>query len=151
MKTVEDLEKEVWDQIEVFTKERNSKKIAHLNTLAARLAKIKEELAKIEDLISSDPEGFTENNNDYSGLDLPPEGTECRFSYRHKMYEGIIMNAALNVSGYGTFKSFSGASVKITDTSRNGWRDWEIRLPGETKWILADVWRRRRKSNPIDL
>lgn len=149
MKNVEDLEIEIWEKIESATKERNSRKIAHLNSLATRVSKIREELEKIEDLIISDLESVPEKNNQPTGLDLPPEGTECRFSYRNKMYEGIIKNAVLCVSGYGTFKSFSGASVKITDTSRNGWRDWEIRLPGETRWILADVWRRRRKSNSI--
>ncbi len=147
MKTVEDLEKEIWEQIESATKERNSTKIAHLNSMATRVATIKGDLEKIEGMIYSDLENIPGQMNDYTGLDLPPEGTECRFSYRNKTYEGNIKNDVLNISGYGNFKSFSGASVKITNTSRNGWRDWEIRLPGDTKWILADVWRRRRKSN----
>ncbi|MDQ1316577.1 MAG: hypothetical protein QG588_224, partial [Candidatus Poribacteria bacterium] len=75
---------------------------------------------------------------------LPPDKTMCRFSYNNVLYNATIMNRQLQVEKVGTFSSFSGASVEITNTSRNGWLDWEIRLPGDSKWQLSDTW---RKSN----
>lgn len=77
---------------------------------------------------------------------FPPNGTICRFSYKDTSYEGEIKNGEFLVRGLGTHNSFSSASVAITKTSRNGWRDWEVRLPGSTHWLLADSWRKAQKS-----
>jgi len=71
----------------------------------------------------------------------PPNNTECRFEYKGDEYNGVIRNGKLFVNGYGEFTSFSSASKEITQTSRNGWRDWELSLPGRNDWILADEWR----------
>ncbi len=75
---------------------------------------------------------------------LPPNGTICRFSYKNKIFRGKVQNAELVVGELGRFSSFSAASVAATNTSRNGWRDWEIQLPGISTWQLADAWRKQR-------
>ena len=75
---------------------------------------------------------------------LPPEGTLCRFSYKGNEYSGQIRKGQFQVQDYSPFSSFSAASVAISNTSRNGWRDWEIKIPGSNQWILADSWRKRR-------
>lgn len=66
----------------------------------------------------------------------PPESTECRF--RH--YRGRIEKGKL-VVGDQVFNSFSRASCDLTGTSRNGWNDWEIKLPNQSHWILSGDWR----------
>lgn len=77
---------------------------------------------------------YGENGN------LPRDGTVCRFQYDGKIYHGLVKNRMLEVEGVaGTFTSFSGASVAVTETSRNGWRDWE--LQGRDGWAQADAWR----------
>lgn len=73
----------------------------------------------------------------------PPEGTECQFKYRGNTYYGEIKKKKLVVDGHGTYGSFSSASGEVTGTSRNGWRDWEIKLPEHENWIIADDWRRQ--------
>lgn len=76
-----------------------------------------------------------------SDIKMPPDGTKCRFRYAGETYNGSISNQRFHVDGFGVFGSLSQASVKITDTSRNGWRDWEIQLPNTSEWILAQTWR----------
>lgn len=76
-----------------------------------------------------------------SDIKMPPDGTKCRFRYSGETYNGVVNNQRFHVDGFGVFSSLSQASVKITDTSRNGWRDWEIQLPNTTEWMLAQTWR----------
>jgi len=73
---------------------------------------------------------------------FPPEGTLCRFTYKGNDYNGQIKNGRFMVNGHGYFSSFSAASVEISNTSRNGWRDWELKIPGSNQWLLADMWRK---------
>ena len=71
---------------------------------------------------------------------LPREGTICRFSYGGNTYRGVVKVRKLEVEGIdGAFSSFSGASLAVTQTSRNGWNDWE--LQSKDGWVLADLWR----------
>lgn len=77
-----------------------------------------------------------------SKSNFPPNETLCRFSYKNQTYKGKIKDRQLLTDGYGVFSSFSSASIKITQTSRNGWRDWELMVPGSNRWILADIWRK---------
>ncbi|MCK4816975.1 restriction endonuclease subunit R [bacterium] len=77
---------------------------------------------------------------------FPPEGTLCRFTYKGNDYNGQIKNGQFMVNDYGTFLSFSAASVEISNTSRNGWRDWELKVPGSNQWLLADIWRKRKSQ-----
>ena len=78
---------------------------------------------------------------------MPPEGTECRLDMVRagKTYYGVISGGLLKVDGYDPFRSFSAAASKITNTSRNGWTDWKIKLPNSTEWIIADKWRKSRR------
>jgi hypothetical protein len=75
--------------------------------------------------------------------ELPPNGTKSRFKHRGQTYYGRIENNQLVVDNYGSFPSLSRASSRITDTSRNGWRDWEIQLPSSDEWVLAQTWREK--------
>ncbi|MDI6642189.1 MAG: type I restriction endonuclease [Elusimicrobiota bacterium] len=77
---------------------------------------------------------------------FPPEGTLCRFTYKGNDYNGQIKNGQFMVNGHGYFSSFSAASVEISNTSRNGWRDWELKVPGSNQWLLADIWRKRKSQ-----
>ncbi|MBI5474866.1 MAG: type I restriction enzyme HsdR N-terminal domain-containing protein [Ignavibacteriae bacterium] len=80
-----------------------------------------------------------------SGIKIPPDGTKCRFRYAGETYNGTIRAQRFHVDSYGVFGSLSQASVKITDTSRNGWRDWELQLPNSNDWILAQTWRDKQE------
>ncbi len=77
---------------------------------------------------------------------FPPEGTFCRFKYKGNEYSGQIKNGQLMVNGHGNFSSFSAVSIGISNTSRNGWRDWELKIPGSNQWLLADIWRKNRNK-----
>lgn len=73
---------------------------------------------------------------------FPPEGSVCRFSYAGKSFDGSIRSGTLVVNGYASgFSSFSAASKAVTQTSRNGWMDWYIRV-ASGDWVLADDWRK---------
>lgn len=151
MKTIEELNSEAWKNIELATKDRNSEKLAYFNAVASRIQRVEELIRDIERDIYSKNESapitsVAIKNEIYNVYDLPPNGTECRFSYKGKEYDGIIKNGKLEVASFGSFKSFSGASIKITKTSRNGWRDWELRIPGSSRWISSYLWRRRNNS-----
>ena len=78
---------------------------------------------------------------------LPQDDTLCRFTYKGIQYNGVIKNGSLLVEKIGSFTSFSGASVEISKTSRNGWNDWELKLPGTNQWLLAATWRKKQRNN----
>ncbi len=65
-----------------------------------------------------------------------PHGTEFRTNYKGQEYLGRVQNGALVVNGkrYG---SPSAAAVAITGNPVNGWRFWECKLPGFSRWRLA--------------
>ena len=75
--------------------------------------------------------------------ELPPDGTEVRFDFRDTTYAGVIERGAIGLHGAhtGTYETFSAASGAITGTSRNGWRDWKVRLQDEDAWVSAEQWR----------
>ena len=91
-------------------------------------------------------QGHKETQNDESNPKNPfppPEGTRAKFEYKGNVYTGEIQNGKLVLAGevQGVYGSFSKASDALTKTSRNGWRDWMLCLPGTTEWLLADDWR----------
>ena len=91
---------------------------------------------------SDEPAPTTERGSRRSFL--PPDGSKARFEYRGQQYSGKIRQGKLVLHGLheGTVcKSFSQASREVTGTSRNGWMDWYICLPGKETWHLADEWR----------
>lgn len=76
---------------------------------------------------------------------LPPIGTECAFSYAAKPWSGRIVDGGMQIDGFDNIApTFTAASRMVTGTSRNGWLDWRLRLPGSSSDILADEWRRER-------
>lgn len=73
---------------------------------------------------------------------LPDNGIACRFAYFGKSYVGRIEGKTLVIDGVERrFNSFSAASRAVTETNRNGWKDWHIQENGI--WILADEWRKQ--------
>ena len=85
---------------------------------------------------TQEEEGNGQNNLQFP----PPEGTECRFQYEGRYHYGRINDRKLQVDDRD-YTSFSGASAGITGTARNGWNDWELKLPGQNEWISANDWR----------
>jgi Protein of unknown function DUF262/Protein of unknown function (DUF1524) len=75
---------------------------------------------------------------------LPPVGTKCSFRYADKTWNGQIVAGGLQIDGLdGLASTFTAASRMVTATSRNGWMDWRLRLPGAIGDILADEWRQQ--------
>lgn len=75
---------------------------------------------------------------------LPPIGTECSFRYADKVWNGFIIEGGMRIEGLdGIASTFTAASRMVTGTSRNGWMDWRLRLPGTTTELLADEWRQQ--------
>lgn len=89
------------------------------------------------------------NGDSRASSRLPPEGTRCRFTYGSKEYRGTVADGRIEIDEIAgkTFGSLSAASVAVTNTSRNGWHDWEILVPGSDEWVVADVWRSTLESN----
>lgn len=82
-----------------------------------------------------------ENERASDGPRLPADGTDCRFTYAGRRYEGQIKNGGLVVEGIERhFASLSAASRFITRTHRNGWNDWYFQVD-RGGWLLADDWR----------
>ena len=73
---------------------------------------------------------------------LPPDGTRVRFRYGDAEFSGEIVDGSLRLRDGQVCRSFSAASRMVTGTSRNGWRDWQIRLSDGDPWVPADDWRR---------
>lgn len=82
----------------------------------------------------------TERQNHRRGL-LPANNTECRFNRDGEYVYGRIKNGELILS-IGSYSSFSTAAKALTGKSLNGWLYWQIKLPHEDQWILANSWRR---------
>ena len=74
-------------------------------------------------------------------VSMLPNGTQCRFSYLSQKYLGLISDGIIRIEGiHEPCASFSAASRAVTNTSRNGWLDWELLLPGSADWISANDW-----------
>ena len=90
------------------------------------------------------PDDFIENEEagNLRGLNALADGTICWMEHRDKRYEGKIVGGCLKIDDVdGVFTSLTSASRAITKTSRNGWKDWYIRLPDSDVDILAHDWR----------
>jgi hypothetical protein len=75
---------------------------------------------------------------------LPPVGTKCSFRYSGKTWNGQIVAGGIQIDGLEWLAStFTSASRMVTATSRNGWMDWRLYLPGTNGDILADEWRQQ--------
>ena len=81
------------------------------------------------------------------GAKIPPDDTKLKFVYQNQEFEGIVRDKKYIINYNGQRKvcdSLSAASRVITNTSRNGWNDWQFRLPGKNNYILADHWRQNQ-------
>jgi hypothetical protein len=74
-----------------------------------------------------------------------PDGTELRAAYGGQAVTGTIRDGGWQV-GQGRFNSPSAALIAHVQTREgksvnlNGWRHWEVKLPGSTSWRpLSDV------------
>lgn len=75
---------------------------------------------------------------------LPPIGTKCSFRYADTVWNGLIVEGGMRIQGLdGLASTFTAASRMVTGTSRNGWMDWRLCLPGTATELLADEWRQR--------
>ncbi len=71
-----------------------------------------------------------------------PDETKCRFVYKGREYLGQITKGKIYLNHVQEeFKSLTAASNIITNTSSNGWRDWQIFLPEKDMWVIAGDWR----------
>ena len=69
-----------------------------------------------------------------------PNGTEFRAAYKGKTYTAIVENNQLMLDGK-SMNSPSEASHVITGNSVNGWRFWECKMPGTSRWRTLDTLR----------
>jgi hypothetical protein len=87
---------------------------------------------------------YGENGN------FPKEGTACRFEFNGKTFEGTVKNRRMEIAGIdGSHTSLSSASSAVTETTRNGWRDWELK--GRDGWVSADVWRSQSQPEEYEI
>ncbi|MHB1528607.1 MAG: GmrSD restriction endonuclease domain-containing protein [Acidiferrobacteraceae bacterium] len=85
---------------------------------------------------ASDGVSDTSPQSRFSGSRLPPDGTKCRFRYSGEWYYGTIADGHITIEGMpAPYGSFSAASGAISSTSRNGWQDWDLLLPGNDEWV----------------
>ena len=66
-----------------------------------------------------------------------PSGTEFRAVYGGQTYYAKVENGALVYNGE-RYKSPSPAAYAITGNSVNGWKFWECKIPGSSRWVLID-------------
>jgi hypothetical protein len=90
------------------------------------------------------PEAGTAKHGAWSGKRVTLEaGTELRMTYNGRTHTGLIAEGAWQVEG-ATHTSPSAAAGAVAGAaagqvvSLNGWRLWEVRRPGERRWVLLD-------------
>ena len=75
-----------------------------------------------------------------------PHGTQFRGSHRGQWHYGEVDDAAFVVAGM-RFRSLSAAASQIRGFSEDGWRFWEVRLPGSPEWKSLKDWLRNRRTS----
>lgn len=106
-------------------------------------------LRELLDLGEKEQDEDTDSESTESGLPWTwkgvqfPHGTKFRADYKGQTYYAKAENGALVYNGEG-YKSPSAAARAVTDSSVNGWRFWECKLPGGTKWKLIDKVRKEQ-------
>jgi hypothetical protein len=66
-----------------------------------------------------------------------PVGTDFRATYKGLERQAKVTESGIEYDGT-TYKSVSAAANAVTGNQVNGWRFWECRLPGQTRWTLID-------------
>lgn len=72
------------------------------------------------------------------GLVLP-DGTVLRARYKGVQYNAAIRNGRWWSDDEKEYSSPSAAASAITETTVNGWRFWEGKLPGDKGWRRLDI------------
>ncbi|WP_198374013.1 hypothetical protein [Neoroseomonas rubea] len=80
-----------------------------------------------------------------------PHGTPAKMEYGRgsQLIEGAFLDGKLVVNGR-SFSNLSAAADAFamtkqgTKTSLNGWKYWQVKLPGQAEWVLLDDMRKRR-------
>lgn len=85
---------------------------------------------------SPDPEVDADASYGYwwKGL-LIPSGSGARMTYKGRTYSAIVRPEGIQFEG--ALYSPSEFTWKITNTTRNAWRDIELQFPGKSDWISA--------------
>jgi len=60
-------------------------------------------------------------------------GTQFRARHKGRTYQARVEDGALLLNGQ-RYRSPSAAATSITHNAVNGWRFWECRFPGESRW-----------------
>lgn len=68
-----------------------------------------------------------------------PAGTKLRMRYKGQYHYAEIVGDELHADGKPT--SPAEFTLKVTNTSRNAWRDIEVLRPADKVWRLADTLR----------
>ena len=76
---------------------------------------------------------------EYRGVRFP-NGTDFRAKYKGQTYSAKVESGRLMLDG-SPVGSPSEAAHTITGTNVNGWRFWECRLPGESRWRVIEALR----------
>lgn len=76
---------------------------------------------------------------EYRGVRFP-NGTDFRANYKGSTYTAKVEAARLVLDGQA-MGSPSEAAQQITGNNVNGWRFWECRLPGESRWRTIEALR----------
>lgn len=69
-----------------------------------------------------------------------PKGTEFRANLNGRAYTGKVEKGALCVDGK-RHTSPSSAAAGLAGYAVNGWRFWEVKLPGKSSWQVMDRFR----------
>jgi hypothetical protein len=78
-----------------------------------------------------------------------PHGTEVRMTYNKRLHNGTIVDGQWLVEGqrYSSPSAAAGGvarTKKGEQTNLDGWKYWEAKLPGTTKWTPIHQLRPRR-------
>lgn len=99
----------------------------------------------IQERVNTQPQTTITNQSSwvYGGV-IFPLGTEFQANYKGQKIKAIVREGGLLYEGK-IYDSPSAAACAITETSVNGWRFWNCRLPGKTEWISIDSLRKRNR------
>lgn len=122
-----------FDVYKALTMRRTSESVTYDDVLRELLRLPQSSEPKVA-TIKARPEGWS-----YKDVFFP-NGTEFRANYKGKPYTASVENGALMLNGE-RIGSPSLAAHKITKTSVNGWRFWECRLPGDSRWRMIEALR----------
>ena len=99
------------------------------------------------------PAGIPEGRPWREGSVEIPHGSEARMAYQRgsQVFEGHFLNGRLVVNGqeFSTLSSAASALARTKDgtvPSLNGWNYWEVKLPGQDRWLPIKLLRKRAKA-----